>query len=99
MATVFVCLFVRPFVVCRLFFVAVAVVWDTALCVCVCLCVRLFVCLCVCLFVYLFVCWFVCLFLSSSLTRDALRARGVDTRKPQELDNSRRQKKNKLSWS
>ena len=43
-------------------------------------------------FVWLF------LFLSSSLTRDAVRAREVDTRKAQELDNSRRQK-NKLPWS
>ena len=45
----------------------------------------LFVCVCVCLFVFVFVCVCVsgcgcgCCFLSSSLTRDARRARGVDT--------------------
>ena len=40
--------------------------------VCVCLCLFVFVCVCLCLFV------FVCLFMSSSLTRDTVRARGVN---------------------
>ena len=60
-----------------------------------------FALLCFALALFCFVLfWFVSfvLFLSSSLTRDAVRARGVDMRKAQELDNSRRQE-NKLPWS
>ena len=72
MATVCVC-------VCVFVCLCVCVCVFVCLCVCVlvCWCVGVLVCWCVGVLVCLCLCWF--LFLSSSLTRNAVRARGVDT--------------------